>query len=164
MKLLKLLPLMLLLLVCNSCKEGAESLSELSVSIFNALKASNFNALLKTAPSDKSMANYLELYEFNKFKDPTERKAEAANRTKVANAQLKKEFDATVASLKDRIPDWNKAKLTDYKYQVNDTKEGYHQAQVRLLISANSKVSTINCTALQVADRWFLVPGLNVVN
>ncbi len=158
----KILVFTALLFMCYSCKEGAESLSELSVSIFNAIKANDFNALLKTAPSQKAMSKYLELYEFNKFSDASTRKEEASNRTTTANATLKKEFTTLMAALKESVPDWSKAKLSDYKYEVNDTKEGFHQAIMKLIITSKDKVTKVQCNALQVADRWFLVPGMSV--
>ena len=67
-----------------------------------------------------------------------------------------------MASLKESVPDWSKAKLSDYKYEVNDTKEGFHQAIMKLIITSNDKVTKVQCNALQVADRWFLVPGMSV--
>ena len=151
-----------LLFICYSCKEGAASLSELSVSVFNAIKANNFDALVKNSASEKSMAKYLELYEFNKFKDPSERKEEASNRVKKSNATMKKDFTNLMASTKDAGIDWSKTTLKDYKYEVNDTKEGFHQAIVKLIIANGTKASQITCNALEVADRWFLVEGMEL--
>lgn len=158
----RIFPLLLLLLICNSCNEGAASLSELSYKVFNGLKACKFEELSGSVPSLKGMDKYLELYEFNKFRDPAERKEEATRRFKEMNIALKGEYAKTTTSGKAFGIDWAKSTLKDYKYEVNDTKQGYHEAIIKLIISSDSKLFKVKCNSVQIAERWFLIQGMEV--
>src|SRR5438046_1060133 len=87
-----------LLFVCNKCKqEGVESLPELSHTIYNALKAKDFNKMKAVIPTGSSMAKYLELYDFNKNREPNARNEEGKKRALEMNTLLKKQFNQTLA-------------------------------------------------------------------
>lgn len=131
--------------------------------IFNALKAGSSSKLNKAIPSEKSIEKYYASYYANKYPTPEERKQEAINKSQAMRLNLNLQLQKALELAKEKGLDWNKAKMSDFKYNVENKKEGYQEAEGRVIVESNNQKYTFLYHAFNVENRWFLDEGLKMV-
>lgn len=152
----------LVLFTFSGCTEGTESLPEMSGIIFNALKAGSISKLNKAIPSEKSIEKYYASYYANKYPTPEERKQEAINKSQAMRLNLNLQLQKALEKAKEKGLDWSKAKMSDFKYNVENKKEGYQEAEGRVIVESNNQKYTFLYRAFNIENRWFLDENLKM--
>jgi hypothetical protein len=149
-----------LMLVLAGCKNGADSIPELSTLIFKALKAQKLKMLETCEPSKNEMEKAFELYLFDSSHSIAARKSEAVNKTAAWKQTLEREFYEVLREGKIMNIDWKQTEVKDFKYTLSDHPQDYKDANVRVIIVTGKMKNVILYKAYLFGNRWYLVEGL----
>jgi hypothetical protein len=149
-----------LLFLVGGCKNGADSIPELSTMIFNALKAQKQSMLSNCEPTSKEMEKAIELYFTDTSHTKADRQKEAYDRTASIKITINQRFSNLEQGAKERNIDWSKTKILDFKYSLTDHREDYKDASVRIIIATNGVKNVIVYKAYLFGNRWYLMNDL----
>lgn len=141
----------------NACDNGADSLPELSGMITNALKTNSSETLAKAAPSDAEMKVAMQDYFSDQYKGTEELEQKAKEKAEANRQALTADMNAIVKAGTEKGIDWSKAKMANFSYTDQMTKDGYKKALVEIIISGGNNVyQKVKCDAVQFGKRWYL--------
>jgi hypothetical protein len=148
---------LLALAFISGCKTGAESISELSGKLFDALKSGSEKKMISCIPSSKDMVTAYNLYHSDKYPDEKEREKLASEKAVSMRLSLTLAFRNILKEAREKGIDWKTAKQLDLKYSVKDRTDGFKDAKVRLIIDSNVGKNVVVFDALESGKRWFIV-------
>lgn len=148
---------LLALTVLSGCKTGAESISELTGKLFDALKAGSEKQMIKCIPGTSETVTAYELYYPDIHADQKEREKLATEKAVSMRLSMTLAFRQILKEAREKGIDWKSAKLLDLKYSVKDRKEGFKEAKVRLIIDSNVGKNVVVFDAMESEKRWYIV-------
>jgi hypothetical protein len=152
--------LIFLLLVFAGCGNGADSIPELSTRIFTALQKQDQGLLSSCEPSTAEMEKALKMYMSDPSANDNARKQYAIDKTASMKLTLNQRFATMEQEAKDKNINWSTAKILDFKYSLNDHKEDYKDASVRVILQTGAVKNVIVYKAYLFGNRWYLMEGL----
>jgi len=147
-------------MILSACKNGADSIPELSTMVFNALKAQKQSMLSQCEPSTDEMEKAFEFYLSDTTHTKEARKRDALDKTASVKMSLNQGFANVERGAIERKIDWSKTSIKDFKYVVSDHKENYKDAKVRIIIATGSMKNVILYNAYLFGNRWYLMSDL----
>jgi hypothetical protein len=160
MKYAFLLTCIFILVVLGGCGNGADSIPELSTKIFKALQKEDQALLSGCEPSTAELEKAYQLYLSDHTTDKNIRKQNAADKAASLKLTLNQRFANMEQEAKDKNIDWKQAKILDFKYSLNDHKEDYKDANVRVILQTGTEKNVIVFKAYLFGSRWYLMEGL----
>jgi hypothetical protein len=152
---------LLILSALSGCKTGAESISELSGKLFNALKSGSEKQMIKCIPGTDEMIMAYELYHPDISPDKKEREKLAVEKAVSMRLSLTLAFRNILKEAREKGIDWKTAKLLDLKYSVKDRKEGFKEAKVRVIVDSNVGKNVVVFDGMESEKRWYIVEKMN---
>ena len=141
-----------MLIFLSACKQGADSLPELSTAVFNSFKNNKSKGLDKFIPNAKGLELYYKLYEPNVF-SKEELKKECKNKAQSSRIRTHNAFDFIYKTIG---LDWKLSELKDFKFSVNNHTEGYQTSHCILIITSGNITKKIGFYSILIEKKWFL--------
>ena len=152
--------LIALLTVFGGCKNGADSIPELSTLIFKALQTQDQKLFAKASPTTAEMEKAFEDHLPHSSTDKKIRKQEAINKAASVKLTLNQAFANISSDAESRKLEWKKTVILDMKYTLHDHKEDYKDASVRMILETNNVKNVIVYHAYLFGSHWYLMDGL----
>ncbi|MCX6350922.1 MAG: hypothetical protein NTX03_03560 [Bacteroidetes bacterium] len=154
----KLILCFCLVILLSACKQGADSLPELSTAVFNSFKSNKNKGLDKFIPDAKGLELYYKLYEPNAF-SKDEIKKECKNKAQSNRIRIHNAFDFIYKTIG---LNWKLSELKDFKFSVDNHTEGYQTSHCILIITSGNITKKIGFNAIQVQSKWFLKDSIEL--
>jgi hypothetical protein len=148
---------LLVLASFSGCKTGADSISELTGKLFDAVKANSEKKMLACIPSKENMQAAYSLYYQDKYPDKAERDKLALEKAVSMRLSLTLAFRNILKEAREKGINWKTAKFLDLKYSTKDHTEGFKDAKVRMIIDTNVGKNVVVFDAMESEKRWFIV-------
>jgi hypothetical protein len=148
------------LIFIAGCKNGADSIPELSTKIFKALQKQDQSLLSACEPSSSEMEKAYELYLSDPSATKEVRHQNSIDKTASIKLTLNQRFATMEQEAREKNINWTQARIIDFKYSLNDHKEDYKDASVRVILQTGAVKNVILYKAYLFGSRWYLMEGL----